>query len=102
MCIRDRVETDAASRDFALSEWDLRASRCGVDLALCTVRTQSLKLTVEANSGAGELYDLHNDPDEMANRFGDPAYKAQQKELVDMIASRPDDVRAALPQIGMA
>ena len=100
--LRPLVETSTATRDFALSEWDLRASRCGVDLALCTVRTQSLKLTVEANSGAGELYDLHNDPDEMTNRFGDPAYQAQQKELTDMIASRPDDTRAALPQIGMA
>ena len=100
--LRPLVETSTATRDFALSEWDLRASRCGVDLGLCTVRTRSLKLTVEAHSGAGELYDLHEDPDEMTNRFGDPAYKVQQKELEDMIASRPDDVRAALPQIGMA
>jgi arylsulfatase A-like enzyme len=100
--LRPLVETSTATRDFALSEWDLRASRCGVDLGLCTVRTQSLKLTVEAHSGAGELYDLREDPDEMTNRFGDPAYKVKQKELEDMIASRPDDVRAALPQIGMA
>ena len=100
--LRPLVETSTATRDFALSEWDLRASRCGVDLGLCTVRTQSLKLTVEAHSGAGELYDLREDPDEMTNRFGDPAYKVKQKELEDMIASRPNDVRAALPQIGMA
>jgi arylsulfatase A-like enzyme len=100
--LRPLIETESASRDFALSEWDLRASRCGVDLALCTVRTESLKLTVEANSGAGELYDLVNDPDEMVNRFGDPAYATQQKMLVDMMQSRPDDVCAALPQVGMA
>ena len=100
--LRPLIETESASRDFALSEWDLRASRCGVDLALCTVRTESLKLTVEANSGAGELYDLVNDPDEMVNRFGDPAYATQQKMLVDMMHSRPDDVCAALPQVGMA
>ncbi len=100
--LRPLIETESASRDFALSEWDLRASRCGVDLALCTVRTESLKLTVEANSGAGELYDLVNDPDEMVNRFGDPAYATQQKMLVDMMNSRPDDVCAALPQVGMA
>ena len=72
--LRPLVETSTATRDFALSEWDLRASRCGVDLGLCTVRTQSLN----------------------------PAYKVKQKELEDMIASRPNDVRAALPQIGMA
>ena len=100
--LRPLVETDSASRDFAMSEWDLRASRCGVDLALCTVRTETLKLTVEANSGAGELYDLYNDPDEMVNRFGDPAYRTQQKALADMIQSRPEDVRAPLAQVGMA
>jgi arylsulfatase A-like enzyme len=100
--LRPLIETDSASRDFALSEWDLRASRCGVDLALCTVRTETLKLTIEANSGAGELYDLVNDPDEMVNRFGDPAYSAQQKNLMDMMHSRPDDISAVLPQVGMA
>jgi arylsulfatase A-like enzyme len=100
--LRPLIETSTASRDFALSEWDLRASRCGVDLALRTVRTQNMKLTVEEKSGAGEMYDLYNDPDEMVNRFDDPAYKPQRKTLMEMVASRPDDVRSPLPQIGMA
>jgi arylsulfatase A-like enzyme len=90
------------SRDFAFSEWDLRASRCGVDLWLRTVRTKSHKLTVESNSGAGELYDLANDPQEMDNRFGDPGVATVQRELLDMIASRPDDKIAPLAQVGMA
>ncbi len=84
--LRPLVETDTASRDFALSEWDLRASRCGVDLALRTVRTRSQKLTLELNSAAGELYDLEDDPQEMQNRFGDPAYAGAQREL-----TRTDD-----------
>jgi arylsulfatase A-like enzyme len=100
--LRPLIETSTASRDFALSEWDLRASRCGVDLALRTVRTQNMKLTVEEKSGAGEMYDLYNDPDEMVNRFDDPAYKPQRKTLMEMVVSRPDDVRSPLPQIGMA
>ena len=54
----------SATRDFAFSEWDLRASRCGVDLGLKTVRTTTHKLTLETNSGAGELYDLAKDPTE--------------------------------------
>jgi len=91
-----------ATRDFAYSEWDLRASRCGVDLWLRTVRTRTHKLTLETNSGAGELYDLANDPQEMDNRFGDPGKKAAQRELEDMIASRPNDRVPPLPQIGMA
>jgi len=100
--LRSLIEKENHHRDFAFSEWDLRASRCGVDLNLRTVRTQNLKLTVEENSGTGELYDLFNDPDEMVNRFGDPAYATKQKELMDMIASRPDDACDPLPQIGMA
>jgi arylsulfatase A-like enzyme len=99
--LRPLIEKDTA-RDFAYSEWDLRASRCGVDLWLRTVRTKTHKLTLETNSGAGELYDLANDPREMDNRFGDPGVKTVQKELEDMIASRPKDQVAPLPQIGMA
>ena len=90
------------TRDFAYSEWGLRASRCGADLWLRTVRTKTHKLTLETNSGAGELYDLKNDPQEMYNRCDDPGAKAVRKELEDMIASRPKDQVAPLPQIGMA
>jgi arylsulfatase A-like enzyme len=102
--LRPLIEGDGtAGRDFAYSEWELRASRCGVDLALRTVRTQRHKLTLETNSGAGELYDLADDPTEMDNRFDDPAMARVRRELSDMIASRPDDVRKApLPQVGMA
>ena len=92
-----------AGRDFAYSEWQLRASRCGVDLALRTVRTRRHKLTLELNSGAGELYDLANDPLEMDNRFDDPALARVQRELTDMVRSRPDDaLPTPLPQVGMA
>ena len=59
-------------RDFAYMEWDLNASRCGVELQLRTVRTRTHKLTLELISGAGELYDLASDPHETTNRFDDP------------------------------
>ena len=101
--LRKLIETNEESRDFALSEWDLRASRCGVDLWLRTARTKRHKLTVELNSKAGELYDLVDDPLEMENRFDDPAYRHVRIELEDMIASRPDDIMVPpLPQVGMA
>jgi len=100
--LRRLVETDADRRDFALAEWDLRASRCGVDLDLRTVRTRDKKLTLERNSGVGELYDLKEDPDEMVNLFGSPGHRAVQKELTDMIASRPDDAVPRMDQVGMA
>jgi arylsulfatase A-like enzyme len=88
-----------ASRDFAYSEWDLRASRSGVDLDLRTVRTGRHKLTLDLRSGAGELYDLQDDPHEMNNLFGKTEI---QKQLVDMIRSRPADTIPRLPQVGMA
>jgi len=91
------------SRDFAYNEWDLRASRCGVDLRLRTVRTATQKMTVELDSGAGELYDLVNDPYELINRYDDPAYAAARREMQDMIASRPDDASMEqFDQVGMA
>jgi len=70
-----------------------------VDLDLRTVRTRTHKLTVDLRSGAGELYDLRNDPHEMENIFESSKAK---KELMDMIRSRPDDIRPRLPQVGMA
>jgi arylsulfatase A-like enzyme len=100
--LRKLVEGDGETRDFARSEWELRASRCGVDLALRTVRTKRHKLTLELNTGAGELYDLVEDPGEMENRFDDPAYAGVRRELSDMIASRPDDACPPRPQVGMA
>jgi hypothetical protein len=87
----------------AYSEWHVHASRCGVALKLRTVRTKTHKCTFELESGAGELYDLVNDPDEMTNRFDDPAYANIRKELSDMMQARPGEVLASLREpVGMA
>jgi arylsulfatase A-like enzyme len=100
--LRPLIEGDA-TRDFALDEWELNASRCGVALQLRTVRTKREKLTLELGSGAGELYDLANDPLEMDNRFDDPACAAVRRRLTDMIRSRPDDARdPPLAPVGMS
>ncbi len=101
--LRKLIETDEDSRDFAYNEWDLNASRCGVALFLRTVRTKTHKLTLELESGAGELYDLVNDPHEVDNLFDDPGSAAIRKELEGMIASRPDDaMEPKLQPVGMA
>lgn len=90
-------------RKYAYSEWKLGSGRCGVALDLRAVRTQNTKLTLELGSGAGELYLLDEDPQEMVNRFDDPACSGTRQELTDMIHARPQDIRDPLPRpIGTA
>ena len=101
--LRPLLEKEGGTRDFALSEWDLGPARIGMPLRLRTVRTRTHKLTLELDSGAGELYDLAGDPDEMDNRYDDPACAGVRRELSDMIASRPADaLKDPLPRVGMA
>ena len=67
------------------------------------MRTRTHKLTLELGSGAGELYDLVNDPLEMHNLFDDPGAAVIRTELTDMIRSRPDDAMMPPPEpVGMA
>jgi arylsulfatase A-like enzyme len=91
------------TRECAYSEWHVHPSRCGVELKLRTVRTASWKCTFELGSGAGEMYNLVNDPLEMQNLFDDPDYARVRKELEDMMRARPGKLRESLAEpIGMA
>ena len=92
---------DKANRDFAYSEWDLRSSRTGLELDLRVVRTKGAKLIYEEISQTGEMYILSEDPGEMNNVFNDTAYSKIQKELMEMIRSRPNDAIPKLDQVGM-
>ncbi len=102
--LRPLMEGDqGASRDVAYSEWNVNASRCGVPLELRTVRTRDAKLTLELRSGAGELYDLAEDPDEMHNRFQDPGASSLRKALTDLIRDRPGGICEHFDEpVGMA
>jgi len=101
--LRPLLEQRGASRDFALNEWELLPSRAGVQLSLRTIRTRRYKLTVDLGSGAGELYDLADDPHEMVNRFDDPGCAAVRAELTEMLNTRPNDARPELSaQVGAA
>lgn len=101
--LKPLLEGADAPRDVAYSEWHVHASRCGVALKLRTVRTRRHKCTFELESGAGELYDLVNDPEEMTNRFDDPAYAGVRAELYDMMRARPGEVLPAFAEpVGMA
>ena len=90
------------TRDAAFSEWELLPGRVGVGLSLRTVRTRTAKLTMDLKSGAGEMYDLETDPDELTNLFDDPAHTAMREELTSILMTRPDDMRPNGVQVGMA
>jgi arylsulfatase A-like enzyme len=101
--LRSLLEGRGETRDMAYSEWYVHPSRCGVGLKLRTVRTKTHKCTFELDSGAGELYDLGTDPEEMVNRFDDPGYVKLRKELEDMMRARPGKVLQRLFEpVGMA
>lgn len=65
------------------------------------VRTKTHKLTLDSNSGAGELYDLVEDPNEMHNRFDDASYSANRDELITMIKARAADETGQREQVGL-
>ena len=100
--LRPLVETDTATRAFAMNEWDLLPTRAGVGLSLRTVRTKTHKMTVDLQSGAGELYDMVADPFEQRNVFDDPAHADVRAALFEHIEARPDDAGPVRGQVGMA
>lgn len=100
--LRPLIETTDAEREFALNEWELLPTRAGVALSLRTVRTRTHKMTVDLQSGAGELYDMNNDPNEMINLFDDPSAHELKQKLMAAIHSRPDDQLPNQTQVGMA
>lgn len=100
--LRPLLETQEATRDFAMNEWELLPTRAGVALSLRTVRTKTHKLTVDLQSGSGELYDLENDPVELRNLFNTDEARDIQTALMNYIQSRPNDMRPNAVQVGMA
>jgi arylsulfatase A-like enzyme len=100
--LKPLFETKDATRKFAANEWELLPTRAGVALSLRTVRTKDIRLTVDLISGAGEMYDLAHDPDEMENVFDTPSYSKKRHELEGYIAQRPDDMLPIQTQVGIA
>ena len=99
--MRDVISNNG-TRDHAFSEWELLPGRVGVGLSLRTVRSKTAKLTVDLKSGAGEMYDLATDPDELHNVFDDPKHADLQADLTEILMSRPDDIQPNRVPVGMA
>jgi len=89
-------------RDCARSEWELLPTRAGVALSLPVVRTKTHKLTLDLQSGVGDLYDLVNDPEELHDRFNDKDYSSVRDELEALIKQRPADERGLNTQVRLA
>lgn len=100
--LRPLIETDEASREFALNEWELLPARAGVALSLRTVRARTAKMTIDMISGAGELYDLATDPNETINLYDAPDAAGLRSELEAMLATRPSDMGPNRVPVGMA
>lgn len=91
------------ARECAWSEWHVHPSRLGVALQLRTVRTARYSCTFELGSGSGELYDMRDDPQQLVNRFDDPAARAVRDEMHALMLARPGPVLDVLPEpVGMA
>ncbi len=96
------ISGEGARRDFAMLEWELLPNRVGVALSLRAVRTRRHKLTMDMRSGAGEMYDLANDPHEMRNLFDDPAHAEVRAQLEAHLAARPQDIGPNREPVGPA
>lgn len=54
-------------------------------LRMRTLVSDTARLSVYAGSDTGELYDLVEDPDELVNRWHDPAWRDRRLELTDQL-----------------
>jgi arylsulfatase A-like enzyme len=100
--LRKLMQGEDDPRPCARAEWELLPTRAGVQLSLRLVRSKTHKLTLDLITGAGELYDLVNDPNEMKNVFDHPDYASVQAELTALIHARPDDAIDLQTQVGLA
>ncbi len=89
-----------AERDVAHNEWEVDAERSGVDLDLRTVRSRTHRLSVDLTSGAGELYDLINDPFEMKNLWDTVGAASVRDRLISTIAVERPGMIPAAPRVG--
>jgi arylsulfatase A-like enzyme len=68
------------------------------DVNSTMVRTDRYKLVRHHDPGDGELYDLHEDPDETHNRWDDPEYAGAKRELLVALSDRMAATVDPLPE----
>ena len=87
-------------RDVARCEWEVDATRSGIDLDLRTVRSRGHRLSVDLISRVGELYDLDEDPHEMINLWDDADAASARDALMAQIAEHRPGMIPPSPRVG--
>lgn len=77
----------------AIGRWKSRPPCCGRAL-----RTERYKLNIFAGEDYYELFDLEQDPDELHNRMGDPAYGEIEAALRRALLFRMMEDEDPLPE----
>ena len=80
-------DPSVAVRDVAVVEEDepFDMAMLRRPLRMRTLVSDTARLSVYAGSDDGELYDLVDDPDELVNRWHDPAWRSRRLELTDQL-----------------
>jgi arylsulfatase A-like enzyme len=90
---------DTAAREHVITEDDFDIV---LRVSLRTLTTRRYKLTRNLDvPESGELYDLHEDPDELVNRFDDAGYADVRKELEEMLVESMNHDGRSLPKVGL-
>ena len=100
--LRSWKRAPAALKNLGAQPAGPSAGTFSVALSLRTARAETAKLTVDLKPGAGGLHVLSEDPNDMTNRFDEPAYQAPKDELSGHIARRANNVGPLNEPVGMA
>ena len=60
--------------------------------------TETHKLTVYPGQPYGELFNRREDPDELHNRWDDPAYRELREKMINLLMERLALTDSALPR----
>jgi arylsulfatase A-like enzyme len=84
------VDPQARVRESLVIEEDelFDLAGTGSHLRMRTLVTEDARLTLYHGSEQGELFDLRNDPQELANRFAESGWSGRRAELLEQLARR--------------
>lgn len=85
-------------REFALVEND---HQMVATIRLRTIATKRYKLNRYLDTGAGELYDLGDDPLELVNRWDDPGFASVRDDLLGLLSDATAHPVRSEPMVGV-